>query len=147
MRVAPYLFPKTLNGHNILTVTCATMRLFWRGKMRTRVALVGMIGLVVLLSQTRILARSQQNTAQTELPGKGPCTNFPQRFQNLESRLAWFYGCMHKDPPTPGQIKARIATLAPERRAAIAKLDNLNQEVAYGVAFGDLPIQIYPNKE
>jgi hypothetical protein len=112
-----------------------------------------MLGLVIFILGTGIVTHPQQNTAQTELVGKGPCTNFPKRFRNLESRLAWFYGCMHEDPPTPAQIEAKISAtisaLPPERRKmlegnAFKGLDSINREVTYGVAFGDLPVQIYP---
>ena len=49
----------------------------------------------------------QQNTAKTEIPGKGPCTNFPIRYQKIEERLAWFYGCMHTNPPTIAEVRAK----------------------------------------
>lgn len=58
---------------------------------------------------------SQPNTAKTEIPGKGPCTNFPPRYHKLEERLAWFYGCMHENPPSVDAIKMEIAAMPPEK--------------------------------
>jgi hypothetical protein len=86
----------------------------------------------------------QQNTAKTDLPGKGPCTKIPDRYQKIEVRLAWFYGCMHQDPPTIAEIKAKIAALPPEKRAALESKDFITQEALLAVAFGDAPIQIFP---
>jgi hypothetical protein len=56
----------------------------------------------------------QQNTAKTEVPGAGLCTNFPVRYQRLEERLAWFYGCMHENPPSVAEIRAKIADELPD---------------------------------
>jgi hypothetical protein len=86
----------------------------------------------------------QQNTAKTDLPGAGPCTNFPARYQRLEERMAWFYGCMHENPPTIEAIRAKIAALPPEKRAALKTNDLTTQEALIGVANYDLPIQVFP---
>jgi hypothetical protein len=86
----------------------------------------------------------QQNTAKTDLPGAGPCTNFPARYQKLEERMAWFYGCMHENPPTIEAIRAKIAALSPEKRAALKTNDLTTQEALIGVANYDLPIQVFP---
>jgi hypothetical protein len=86
----------------------------------------------------------QQNIAKTEIPGAGPCTNFPSRYQRLEERLAWFYGCMHENPPSVAEIRAKIAALPKERRAALIDKDEATQEALIGAAFYDLPIQIFP---
>lgn len=90
--------------------------------------------------------------AKTEIPGKGPCTNVPERYDKLEERLAWFYGCMHKDPPSIAEIRAKIAALPPEKRKcivyacpkALEKQDFATQEALLGVASYDLPIQVFP---
>jgi hypothetical protein len=86
----------------------------------------------------------QQNSAKTDLPGKGPCTNFPSRYQKLEVRMAWFYGCMHEDPPTVEEIKARIAALSPKARKALEGKDFVTREALLGVSRYDLPIQVFP---
>ena len=86
-------------------------------------------------------------SANTELPGKGPCSNFPERYDKVEERLAWFYGCMHEDPPSIAEIKAKIAAFPPEKRNALEKQgDFATQEALLGVASYDLPIQIFPDK-
>jgi len=87
---------------------------------------------------------AQQNTAKTEIPGEGPCTNFPKRFQSLETRLAWFYGCMHQEPLTVVEVNAAIAKLSPEKRKKFDDLNDINREAVYGTAFGILPPQIFP---
>lgn len=87
---------------------------------------------------------TQQNTAKTDLPGAGPCTNFPVRYQRLEERMAWFYGCMHENPPTLEAVRAKIAALSPEKRAALKNNDLITQEALIGIANYDLPIQVFP---
>src|ERR1700689_29307 len=77
----------------------------------------------------------QQNTAKTEVAGAGPCTNFPSRYQRLEERLAWFYGCMHENPPSVAEIRAKIAALPPERRTPLIDKDEVTQEALIGAAF------------
>lgn len=96
---------------------------------------------------------AQQGSAKTEIPGKGPCTNVPVRYDKLEERLAWFYGCMHEEPPSIAEIKAKIAALPPEKRKCIVyacptleQWDFAMQEALLGVASYDLPIQIFPDK-
>jgi hypothetical protein len=86
----------------------------------------------------------QQNTAKTEIAGAGPCTNFPSRYRRIEERLAWFYGCMHENPPTVEEVKAKISSLPQARRAPLEPYDLPTQEALIGVAFGDLPIQVFP---
>jgi len=99
-----------------------------------------------LFGLTRLLAESalQQNTAKTEIPGAGPCTNFPTRYQKVEERLAWFYGCMHENPPTVEGVRAQIAALPADKREKLKGLDLANQEALIGVAGGDLPLQVFP---
>ncbi|HYL83198.1 MAG TPA: hypothetical protein VE263_03110 [Candidatus Angelobacter sp.] len=87
---------------------------------------------------------TQQNTAKTDIPGAGPCTNFPARYQKLEERLAWFHGCMHEDPPSIKEIREKIAALSPDKREKLKGLDMINQEALIGIAEGDVPIQVMP---
>jgi len=89
-------------------------------------------------------ASSQQNSAKTEIPNAGPCTNFPERYRKLPERLAWFYGCMHENPPTIAEIKAKLAMLPLQKRALLETSSLANQEALLGVASGDLPIQVFP---
>jgi hypothetical protein len=86
---------------------------------------------------------AQQNTAKTEIAGKGPCTNFPKRYQKLEERLAWFYGCMHENPPTIEEIRAKIAALPSDKREKLVGLGIADQEAILGMASGDLPASVY----
>ena|ERR1700683_4287826 len=86
----------------------------------------------------------QQDTAKTEITGAGPCTNFPSRYRKIEERLAWFYGCMHENPPTVEEVRAKISSLPSTRRAVLTPLDFPTQEALIGTADGDLPIQIFP---
>ncbi len=104
------------------------------------------IAFVVTLSLCGLVAYSapQQNTTHTEVHGAGPCTNFPSRYQRLEERLAWFYGCMHENPPSVAEIRAKIVGLTPEGRAALVDKDEATQEALIGVAFYRLPTQIFP---
>src|SRR5260370_1032213 len=88
---------------------------------------------ILLLPATLFSPAPQQNTAKTEIPGAGPCTNFPARYRRLEERLAWFYGCMHENPPTVEEIRAKIAALPPERRAPLIDKDDTTQEALIGV--------------
>ena len=81
---------------------------------------------------------------KTDIPGAGPCTNVPLRYDKLEERLAWFYGCMHRDPPSIAEIRAKIAALPPEKRKALEQQDFATQEALLGVASYDLPIQVFP---
>jgi hypothetical protein len=85
----------------------------------------------------------QQNTAKTD-SDYGPCTMFPKRYQKLDERLAWFYGCMHLQPPTPAEVQAAIAALPPSKRVPLLRLDRATQEALIGIANGDLPIQVFP---
>jgi len=87
----------------------------------------------------------QQDTAKTELPGAGPCTNFPARYHSMEERLAWFYGCMHENPPTVEEIRKKIAALPANRQAALKPFDFATQEALIGTAQSDLPIQVFPS--
>jgi hypothetical protein len=103
-----------------------------------------LIVLGLFLSFGLAVSARQRNTAKTELPGAGPCTNFPRRYQNMEERLAWFYGCMHKEPPSTAAIRTQIAALPPEKSTTLKTHDFPNQEALIGVAAGDLPIQIFP---
>jgi hypothetical protein len=89
---------------------------------------------------------AQQNTAKTDSDA-GPCTIFPKRYQKLDQRLAWFYGCMHREPPTPAAIQDALADLPPERRALLKGRDTVTQEALIGVANGDLPIQVFPKRD
>jgi len=89
-------------------------------------------------------ASPQQSKADTDLPGKGPCTNFPKRYRNLEVRMAWFYGCMHQNPPTIEEVKARIAALSPKAQKALEGKDFITQEALLGISRYDLPIQVIP---
>ncbi len=90
---------------------------------------------------------AQQNTAKTEIGGAGPCTNFPNRYRKIEERLAWFYGCMHENPPTVEEIRAKIAALPPGKRAAFKSYDFPTQEALIGTANYDLPIQVFLPKK
>lgn len=105
-----------------------------------------LIGIVALLAVAGVSAAPtpQQNTAKTDLPGKGPCTNFPIRYQKLAERLAWFYGCMHENPPTIAEVRARIAKLPERSQAALRGKDEATQEALIGVAHYDLPVEIFP---
>jgi hypothetical protein len=96
------------------------------------------------LGGPRIEPTPQQNSAKTEIVGAGPCTNFPARYQKLEERLAWFYGCMHEDPPSVADIRKKVAALPPDKRAAIQTNDFASLEALIGVANYDLPIQVFP---
>jgi hypothetical protein len=100
------------------------------------------LGLFLLGSM--VVSIPQQNTAKTEIAGAGPCTNVPTRYQRIEERLAWFYGCMHENPPTIDEVRARIAALSPEKREKLKGLDLPTQEALIGVANADLPIQVFP---
>jgi hypothetical protein len=100
--------------------------------------------ILCLFGGVRIDPAPQQNAAKTEVPYAGPCTNFPDRYQKLEERLAWFYGCMHKNPPTIAEVQAKIAALPPERRAVLKSKDFATREALLGVAFYELPIQVFP---
>lgn len=72
------------------------------------------------------------------------CTNIPNKFQEIGERLAWFYGCIHRMPPSRTEIQAELAALPPERRAPLAGRDSATQEALMGIAKGDLPPQIFP---
>ena len=87
---------------------------------------------------------SQPNTAKTEIPGKGPCTNFPPRYHKLEERLAWFYGCMRENPPSVDAIKMEIAAMPPEKRKILESKDLISQEAILGVGTYAIPIQVFP---
>jgi hypothetical protein len=100
---------------------------------------------ILLLSIPLFSRPPQQNTAKTDIPGRGPCTNFPIRYQRIEERLAWFYGCMHENPPKPPEIKAGIAALSPSAREKLKGFDDASQEAALGVGKGDLPKEVVPD--
>jgi len=100
---------------------------------------------ILLLSIPAYSRPPQQNTAKTEIPGRGPCTNFPVRYHTIEERLAWFYGCMREDPPKPSEIQTRIAALPQNVREKIKDFDTASQKAAYGVAVGDLPKDVVPS--
>ncbi len=103
------------------------------------------LGLCLLgLGGTAPKLESQRNTAKTEVPGKGPCTNFPARYQKVEERLAWFYGCMHTNPPTIAEVRAKIAALPENSRDALKSKDFSTQEALIGVAAYDLPLEVFP---
>jgi hypothetical protein len=103
------------------------------------------IGLFLLgASGLGVKPTSQQNTAKTDIPDAGPCTNFPARYERLEERLAWFYGCMHENPPTVEEIRAKIAALPPDKRSALKPYDFPTQEALIGTANVDLPMQVFP---
>jgi hypothetical protein len=88
--------------------------------------------------------QQSDTSEQTEIPGAGPCTNIPVRYDQLEQRLAWFYGCMHESPPSIAAIKAKVAALPPEKRKALEQQSFAAQEALLGVANADLPIQVFP---
>ena len=111
--------------------------------MKTRIAILLSLTCICLPIKAD-MKTAQRDTAKTEIAGAGPCTNFPVRFQSLETRLAWFYGCMHEDPPTLAQTNAKIAALPLERQKPLIGMNDINREATYGVAFGELPIQIFP---
>jgi hypothetical protein len=69
---------------------------------------------------------------------------FPEKFQRLDERLAWFYGCAHRNPPTLAEVQAVIMALPPERRTPLKNRDSVTQEALIGVAEGDLPISVFP---
>lgn len=114
--------------------------------MKARLISTLIIGLLVYPLQAGTEARLQQNTAQTELPGKGPCTNVPARYNRIEERLAWFYGCMHRNPPTIAEIKAKFNNLSPEKQALMKPYDFATMEALIGTADNDLPIQVFPKQ-
>jgi hypothetical protein len=87
----------------------------------------------------------QQGAANTEIPNAGPCTNFPARYQEIDERLAWFYGCMHEDPPSAEQIRAIIASLPADKRTVLEPYDFPTKEALLGTAASTLPIQIFPD--
>jgi hypothetical protein len=91
-----------------------------------------------------IVEGAPQNTAKTEIPGKGPCTNFPIRYQKIEERLAWFYGCMHTNPPTIAEVRAKIAALPETSRDALKAKDFPTQEALVAVAAYDVPLEVFP---
>jgi hypothetical protein len=99
------------------------------------------LGTLFLLTPAMANPMPQQNT---DLPGAGPCTNFPTRYRKVEERLAWFYGCMHKEPPTVTQIQTKIAALPPDKRSLLKPNNFANNEALIGVAAGELPIQVFP---
>jgi hypothetical protein len=107
--------------------------------------LVSTFPCLVTVTNSRQGPFSPANTAKTDLPGKGPCTNVPQRYKKLEQRLAWFYGCMHEEPPTTTAIKAAIAAMPPEKQKAFLVQDLITQEALLGVATYALPIQVFPD--
>ena len=112
--------------------------------LRVRSSVVAFLMVAFGLGGLNVDSVAQQNSAETQLPGAGPCTNFPSRYQRLEERLAWFYGCMHENPPSLVEIHAKLAALPPERRAALADKDEATQEALLGVAFYHLPLQVFP---
>jgi hypothetical protein len=69
---------------------------------------------------------------------------FPDKFQRLDERLAWFYGCTHREPPTLAAVQAAIMALPPEKRTPLKGRDSVTQEALIGVAEGDLPITVFP---
>ncbi len=99
---------------------------------------------ISVMDDTASTMRNLRDAQKTDVPGAGPCTNVPVRYDKLEERLAWFYGCMHKDPPSIAEIRAKIAALPPEKRNALEKQDFATQEALLGVASYDLPIQVFP---
>jgi hypothetical protein len=104
------------------------------------------VGLLLFLFSTAAGdCATQQGTAKTEVAGAGPCTNFPTRYQTIEERLAWFYGCMHENPPTLAEVRAKIAAL-PADKQAILKRDNdfATQEALIYVGSYAVPIQVFP---
>jgi hypothetical protein len=102
-----------------------------------------LIALGLFLLGSALVSAPQQNTAKTEIAGAGPCTNVPDRYQRIEERLAWYYGCMHENPPSVDDIRAKIAALSPDKREKLKGLSYIEQEALIGVANGDLPIQIF----
>lgn len=80
-------------------------------------------------------------------------TNIPAKYQQLDERLAWFYGCAHLIPPTTAETQANLASLAPEKQAMLRRqliaarsYDITTVEGLIGVAFGELPLQVFPPK-
>jgi hypothetical protein len=82
--------------------------------------------------------------AESPAPKPDLCEHVPDKFQQLGERLAWFYGCIHRVPPTADETKAAVAALSPDKREKLKGLDLTNQEALIGVANGDLPIGVFP---
>lgn len=82
--------------------------------------------------------------AEPPTPKPDLCEIVPDKFQKLGERLAWFYGCIHRMPPSVAETKAAVAALSPDKREKLKGLDITNQEALIGVANGDLPIGVFP---
>ncbi len=82
--------------------------------------------------------------AEPPAPKPDLCEHVPDKFQQLGERLAWFYGCIHRVPPTVAETKVAVAALSPDKREKLKGLDIITQEALTGVANGDLPIGVFP---